>query len=95
MRDLGKNPVKVAVVGLGRWGNTIAGVLERTPGLALTACFTRNPEKRAEFAARFGCGNEQSYEALLARGDIEALIVTAPNNKHADLTVADFKGLTD
>ena len=88
MRDLVKNPIKVAVVGLGRWGNTIAGVVERTPGLALTTCFTRNPEKRDAFAAKFGCGKEESYEALLARSDVEALIITAPNNKHAELTIA-------
>ena len=88
MRDLRKNPIRVAVVGLGRWGNTIAGVVERTPGLALSTCFTRNRERRDAFAAKFGCGKEESYEALLARSDVEALIITAPNNKHADLTVA-------
>jgi len=59
-----------------------------TPGLTLTTCFTRNPEKRDAFAAKFGCGKEESYEALLARSDVEALIITAPNNKHAKLTIA-------
>ncbi|MCC7485119.1 MAG: Gfo/Idh/MocA family oxidoreductase [Burkholderiales bacterium] len=88
MRDLGRNPVRVAVVGLGRWGNTIAGVIERTPGFALATCYTRDPEKRDAFAARFKCGKESSYEALLARQDVEAVIITAPNNRHADLAVA-------
>jgi len=88
MRDPGKDPIRVAAVGLGRWGNTVASVIERTPGLTLTTCFTRSQEKRKAFAAKFGCDTEESYEALIARSDVEALIITAPNNKHAELTVA-------
>lgn len=91
MRDLAKNPVRLAVVGLGRWGNTIAGVAEHTPGIALTTCFTRDAAKREAFATRFKCGSEDSLEALLARKDVEALIVTAPNNRHREITVAAAK----
>lgn len=87
-RDLKKNPIKVASVGLGRWGNTLAEVMAGMPQLAITTCFTRNPEKRAAFAKKFGCGQEASYEAVLARDDVEAVIVAAPNNKHMELTVA-------
>ena len=88
MRDLQKDPIRVASVGLGRWGNTIASVIERTPGLALVTCFTRNPARRDEFARRFRCASEASYEVLLARKDVEAVVITAPNNRHAELTVA-------
>ena len=54
-RDLEQNPIRVAVIGLGRWGNTIAEMVGRPSGLALTACFTRSKEKRDAFAAKFGC----------------------------------------
>jgi predicted dehydrogenase len=87
-RDLSKNPLQVASVGLGRWGDTVAEILVRTPGLALTTCFTRNPEKRAGFARKFSCDQDESYEAVLARKDVEGVIITAPNNKHEELTVA-------
>jgi predicted dehydrogenase len=88
MRDLTKNPIKVASIGLGRWGNAIAEVIKRTPELALTTCFTRTREKRDAFAEKFACSKDETYEDVLARDDVEAVIVTAPNNRHADITVA-------
>jgi predicted dehydrogenase len=88
MRDLRNDPLKVASVGLGRWGNTIAEVIQRTPELSLTTCFTRTPAKRRAFASKFGCDEDESYEAVLARADVEGVIITAPNNKHRDLAIA-------
>ena len=88
MRDLAKNPLKVAVVGLGRWGFTMGGAAAATPGLEVTTCFTRNAAKRAEFATQFKCGQDDSYAALLARPDVEAVIITAPNDLHRELAVA-------
>ncbi len=88
MRDLNKDPLRVAVVGLGRWGFTLGGAAASTPGLTLRSCFTRNPAKRAEFAAQFKCDQDASYDALLKRPDVEAVIVTAPNDLHRELTVA-------
>jgi len=88
MRDLQRNPVKVASIGLGRWGNSIADMIKRTPGLELATCFTRTKAKRDAFAEKFGCDQEESYADVLAREDVEAVMITAPNNQHAELTVA-------
>ena len=38
MRNLATDPLRVAVIGLGRWGFTLGGVAAKTPGLALTTC---------------------------------------------------------
>jgi len=88
LRNLVTDPVRVAVIGLGRWGFTLGGVAATTPGLALTTCFTRNAARREEFAAFHGCGMEESYEAVLKRSDVEGVIITAPNDLHRELTVA-------
>ncbi len=88
MRDLAKDPLKVAVIGLGRWGFTMGGAAASTPGLQVATCFTRNAGKRAEFAAQFKCGIEESYDAVLKRPDVEAVLITAPNDLHRELAVA-------
>lgn len=82
------HPIKVASIGLGRWGNTITEMIVRTPELALITCFTRTGEKRDAFARKFGCDKEDSYEAVLARDDVEAVIITVPNNMHAQIAIA-------
>lgn len=88
MRDLDKNPVRVAVVGLGRWGFSLGGMAAQTPGMTVTTCFTRNAAKRAEFAAQHNCGQEASYEDVLKRADIDGVLITAPNDLHRELAVA-------
>jgi UDP-N-acetyl-2-amino-2-deoxyglucuronate dehydrogenase len=54
----------------------------------LRSCYTRNPERRAAFAAAFGCGQDESLGALLARGDIDGIVLTAPNDQHAPIIEA-------
>ena len=82
------DPLRVAVVGLGRWGNTLASYIERTPGMKIATCFTRTPEKRRAFSEKFSCGEETSYEAVIERPDVDAVVIAAPNNKHAELAMA-------
>ena len=78
-------PVRVAAVGLGRWANVLADAYVRSGDVALVSCFSRSQGKREAFAERYGCGSDASYEALLARDDVDAVIVTVPNDHHADV----------
>ncbi|KJS82872.1 MAG: oxidoreductase [Peptococcaceae bacterium BICA1-8] len=79
--------LRIAAVGLGRWAYIQADSYVKSDKIELVSCFTRNKEKREKFAAKYGCGAEESYEALLAREDIDAVIVTVPNDAHADVIV--------
>lgn len=88
MRDLQQQPLRVAVIGLGRWGFSLGAIAAKTPGIAVTTCFTRNAAKRAEFAAQFNCGAESSYDDVLRRADIDGVLLTAPNDLHRELAVA-------
>jgi len=52
----------------------------------LATCFTRSPDKRAAFAAKYGCAQAESYDAILKDPSIEAIINTTPNNIHLETT---------
>lgn len=78
-------PVGMAAVGLGRWAYVLADAYTRSEKVKLVTCFSRSAEKREKFASRYGCDQSESMEALLARDDVEAVIVTVPNDQHADV----------
>ena len=81
-------PLKVAVVGLGRWGNTLASAIQDTENVKVVDCFTRTPEKRKAFTEKFDCAEQETYEAVLENPDVDAVVISAPNNKHSELAVA-------
>jgi UDP-N-acetyl-2-amino-2-deoxyglucuronate dehydrogenase len=79
---------RLAAVGLGRWARVMARAYAGSEVVELRSCYTRNGERRAAFAADFGCEADESLAALLARDDIDGLVVTAPNDQHAPIVEA-------
>ncbi len=49
------DPVKAASVGIGWWSDVVADAVQKTDAIEIVTCFTRNPEKRANFAKKYGC----------------------------------------
>jgi len=84
----GSPRARLAAVGLGRWARVMARAYAASDVAELTACYTRNPERRAAFAAEFGCDQADSLEALLARDDVDGIVITAPNDQHAPIIEA-------
>ena len=81
-------PLKVASIGMGWWSDVLADAIQRSGKLKIVACYTRSPEKREAFAAKYGCRAASSYDAILADRGIEAIINTTPNNVHCETTCA-------
>ena len=81
-------PLRVASLGMGWWSDVLADAINRSGKLTITACYSRSEEKRAAFAAKYGCRAVPSYEAILADKDIEAVINTTPNGVHLESTRA-------
>ena len=79
------SPAGVAAIGLGRWARVLARAYQGSDVVELRACFSRNPERRRSFAREFGCAEEESLSAVLGRGDVDAVVITAPNDQHAQL----------
>lgn len=83
-----KGPVGLGAVGLGRWARVMARAYSPSPSVELTSCFSRNPERRNRFAADFGCAPAESLDELLADPGVEGVVVTVPNDQHADVIEA-------
>jgi predicted dehydrogenase len=81
-------PLRVACLGMGWWSDVLADAIVRSGKLKIAVCYTRSEEKRAKFAAKYGCKAAPSYEAILEDRSIEAIVNTTPNNVHLETTRA-------
>src|SRR5260370_26956339 len=78
--------LRVAVVGIGWWSDVLADAAVRSDAIDIAACYTRSDDKRAAFAAKYGCRAAAGYEEILADPGIEAVINTTPNSVHLATT---------
>ena len=81
-------PLRVGCLGMGWWSDVLADAMQRSGKFQLVACYSRSPEKRRKFAAKYACAAVESYEELLADKTIEAVINTTPNATHLETTRA-------
>jgi UDP-N-acetyl-2-amino-2-deoxyglucuronate dehydrogenase len=77
----------IAIVGTGMWGPRLAEAAERA-GLELVTCFSRNEQKRAEFAGRFGCEPAASFEEAIGHPQVEGVLLVTPNDVHEEQALA-------
>lgn len=79
--------VRVAVVGTGRWGSTLADATAQGTGLDIVACTNRSPQSRSAFAKKYGCRDLATYDAVLADPEVEGVVITTPHSLHAEQIV--------
>jgi predicted dehydrogenase len=79
--------VRVANVGLGRWGRQLAEAAIKT-GSTVGGCYSPSEASRRSFAEWFGCAPAQNLPELLSRPDIDAVLIATPHSTHADIAVA-------
>ena len=81
-------PLRVASIGMGWWSDVLADGMVRSGKLKIVACYSRSEDKRAQFAAKYGCRAARSYEEILGDPSIEAIVNTTPNAAHLETTRA-------
>jgi myo-inositol 2-dehydrogenase/D-chiro-inositol 1-dehydrogenase len=81
------DPVRVGVAGLGGVGVVHARNALELPGIRLVAVAAARPGRAEEVAGELGV-EACTYEALLRRDDVEAVVVAARSIDHADLGAA-------
>ena len=80
-------PIGFGVIGSGYMGRTYAACLTRhVPGARLVSVW--GGRRAPALAAEFGVEAESSLEALLARADVDAVIITSPHTAHRPQAVA-------
>ena len=77
-----EGPVKVGIVGLGRWANVLARAVKTSDKLQIVAGFSRSEEKRQSFARDTGVPPAADLQAMLADPEIKGVILTVPNEQH-------------
>jgi myo-inositol 2-dehydrogenase/D-chiro-inositol 1-dehydrogenase len=83
------NPVRVGLVGAGRIGTSHATLLARhLPGADLLVVADPRPAAADALAASLGCRALTDPAELFADPDIEAVVITAASEAHAELIVA-------
>ncbi len=82
------DPLRVACIGMGWWSDVLADAMTRSDKIKIVACFSRSEDKRAAFAAKYGCRAVSSYETILTDPEIEAVVNTTPNDVHLETTRA-------
>jgi myo-inositol 2-dehydrogenase / D-chiro-inositol 1-dehydrogenase len=80
--------VRIGIVGSGRIARVHADAYKNVARGGLVACTDVMPEVAATFAKDYGLEVEPSLETLLARGDLDAVLIATPNAAHADQTIA-------
>jgi len=82
---IGLGRIGLGIIGTGRWADAHARATARSDQVAIVDCFSPTPDKRSAFASRHGIERvSESIEDLLADDRVEAVIVSSPNDNHAD-----------
>jgi predicted dehydrogenase len=80
--------LRAASIGLGWWSDELAEAVQgRSEAIRVASCYSRSAEKRAAFAEKFGTAQHDSYEAVLADPEIDAVILTTPHSQHAEQVI--------
>ncbi|MBI2296091.1 MAG: Gfo/Idh/MocA family oxidoreductase, partial [Betaproteobacteria bacterium] len=79
------SPVKLGIVGLGRWATVLTRAAQKSDRLKIVAGYSRSEEKRAAFEKELGVPSVPDMKTLLANPEIQGVILTVPNEQHFPL----------
>src|SRR5215472_5914310 len=75
-------PVKVGIVGLGRWAKVLTRASKNSDKLRIVSGYSRSADKRDAFAQEFGVAAAPDLATMLADPAITGVILTVPNEQH-------------
>jgi len=75
-------PVKMGIVGLGRWARVLTRASKQSDKLRIVSGFSRSEEKRAAFERETGVLAAPDMKSMLSNPEIKGVILTVPNEQH-------------
>jgi predicted dehydrogenase len=75
-------PVRVGIVGLGRWARVLTRAAARSSAVRVVAAYSRSEEKRQAFERDLDVPAVPDLQAMLADATIDGVILTVPNEQH-------------
>jgi predicted dehydrogenase len=84
---MSNEPVKVGIVGLGRWARVLTRAAKQSDKLQIVAGYSRSEEKRNAFASDTGVPSVPDLQTMLSDPDIQGVILTVPNEQHLPVAV--------
>jgi predicted dehydrogenase len=78
-------PVKLGIVGLGRWAKVLTRASKKSDKLRIVSGFSRSEEKRAAFEKETGVLAAPDMKSMLSNPEIKGVILTVPNEQHLPL----------
>jgi predicted dehydrogenase len=91
MAENGREPLRVGIIGYGLAGVVFhAPLIASTPGMAVTAIVTGDPERQARARRDFPVAAiyASADELFAAAADLDLIVVAAPNRAHVPLGIA-------
>jgi len=76
------NPVKVGIVGLGRWAKVLTRAATPSQEIEIVAAYSRSEEKRLAFERELGVRAVPNMKTMLSNPEIAGVILTVPNEQH-------------
>jgi 2-desacetyl-2-hydroxyethyl bacteriochlorophyllide A dehydrogenase len=86
-----QNTLRVGIVGGGDIGLTNINGVQAAPNACVAALFDTNPEVLRDLAQRYDKPATTSYESLLDRTDVDAVLLSVPHMLHAPLAIQAAK----
>ncbi|HEY4142430.1 MAG TPA: Gfo/Idh/MocA family oxidoreductase [Pseudolabrys sp.] len=76
--------IRAAIVGLGRWGRSLVNAVQDSTDIRFVVAHTRTRAKAEEFCQSKGVPLVDSFDAILASPDVDAVVLATPHSQHEE-----------
>jgi predicted dehydrogenase len=77
--------IRAALIGVGGWGRRLVEAVQgRSDAIRFIAAQTRTPARAADYCRQKNIALKDSFEAVLASPDVDAVVLATPHSQHVE-----------